>query len=77
MSDLAEKSHGYQITDDVIQNAIVNDYNCGIETQDVKIEDIKKSQGANKGEGYTCSLFALDIKATIRGNEKSFQSCPA
>ena len=73
MSDLAEKSHGYQITEDVIQKAIVNDYNSAIDIEDIKILDIKKSQGANKGEGYTCVLFALDIKAIIKGNEKSFQ----
>ena len=69
MSNL--KAKGYQITSEVIQKAIANDFNCSIEH--IQIQDIKKSEGAGKGEGYTCVLFALDIKAIIKGNEKSFQ----
>ena len=62
---------GYQITHEVVQRAIANDFDCSIEN--VKVEDIKKSAGAGKGEGYTCVLFALDITATVNGNEKSLQ----
>jgi hypothetical protein len=60
---------GYQITHEVVQRAIANDFDCSIEN--VKVEDIKKSAGAGKGEGYTCVLFALDITASVNGSEKS------
>ena len=66
MSNLRAK--GYQITSEVIQKAIANDFNCSIEH--IQIEDIKKSEGAGKGEGYTCVLFALDITASVDGNQK-------
>ena len=66
-----KKQQGYQITDEVIQKAIANDFNCNIES--IKVENIKKSEGAGKGEGYTCVLFALDITATIEGNQTSIQ----
>ena len=62
---------GCQITHEVVQKAIANDFDCSIEN--VKVEDIKKSAGAGKGEGYTCVLFALDITASVNGNEKSLQ----
>ena len=54
---------GYQITHEVVQRAIANDFDCAIEN--VKVESIKKSEGAGKGEGYTCVLFALDIKGSF------------
>ena len=62
---------GYQITHEVVQRAIAHDFDCNIEN--VKVESVKKSAGAGKGEGYTCVLFALDITATVNGNEKSLQ----
>ena len=54
---------GYQITHEVVQRAIAHDFDCNIEN--VKVEDIKKSAGAGKGEGYTCVLFALGGKYLV------------
>ena len=59
MTDISQKSDGYQITEEVIQKAISTDLNCNFE--DVKVQEINKSLGSNKGEGFTCILFALGI----------------
>ena len=66
------KTNGHQINKVVLAKAIAQDRKCN--TKDVKVEEISKSQGSNKGENFTCVLFALDIKASVSGNKpETFQ----
>ena len=68
MTDRVQKEEdGHQITHEVLQRAIAIDRNCNFE--DVKVQEISKSHGSNKGENFTCVLFALDIKAIVNVSE--------
>ena len=72
MTDRVQKEEdGHQITHEVLQRAIAIDRNCNFE--DVKVQEISKSHGSNKGENFTCVLFALDIKAIVNVSERTTQ----
>ena len=72
MAKLQSRSNnGYQITHEVIQKAIAKDLNTCIEN--IMIENISNSEGAGKGEGYTCVLIAINITACNDCNQKSFK----
>ena len=60
--------NGYQISHELLQRAIAIDQNCNLE--DVKVQTISKSTGSNKGENFTCVLFALQVEATLLKEEE-------
>lgn len=66
-----QRENGFQITKEVLAKAVANDKHCNV--ADVVIESFTKTEGSNKGEGFTCVLFAVDVKAKVHGQEEEFQ----
>jgi hypothetical protein len=64
-----QSENGYQITKAHLSKAIAADKKCQVE--EIVIEDISKTDGCNKGENFTCVLFAVEIKATIKGQSET------
>jgi hypothetical protein len=64
-----QRENGYQITNDHLSKAIATDKKCRVE--EIVIEDISKTEGSNKGENFTCVLFAVEIKAKIKDQSET------
>ena len=63
-----EKQDGHQITVESLEIAIRND----IKADSVKVQSFETSAGSKKGEGYTCVIFAVEVKALVDGKEQLF-----
>ena len=70
MAAEVEKTEGYQLTKENIAHGIANNKNCDVD--DITILDFSTKAGSNKGENFTCIIYALDIKAIVKGREESF-----
>jgi hypothetical protein len=66
----SQREDGYQMTNDHLSTAISTDKKCKVE--EVVIESISKAEGSNKGENFTCVLFAVEIKAKVKGHSETF-----
>jgi hypothetical protein len=64
------REDGYQITNALLAKSIATDKKCKVE--DIVIEELSKSKGSNKGENFTSLLFAVDIKAKVKGQSETF-----
>ena len=67
MTDI-EKQDGHQITLDSLEKAIKN----YIKSNSVKVRSFETSAGSKQGEGYTCVIFAVKVKAIVDGKEQLF-----
>ena len=65
-----KKKEGYQITKENLSLGIAKNRNCDVD--DVTIKDFSINAGSNKGENFTCVIYAVDIDATIKGKPETF-----
>jgi hypothetical protein len=65
-----KREDGHQITNALLAKSIATDKKCKVE--DVVIEDFFKTKGCHKGENFASLLFAVNIKAKVKGQYEAF-----
>jgi hypothetical protein len=65
-----EKVDGYQINNESLTRAIVAQLGC--KPSDVFITEFSSKPGSKIGENFTCILFAVEVKAQIKGRYETF-----
>jgi hypothetical protein len=66
----SKREDGYQITNDLLAKSIANDKKCTVDN--VFIIDFSKTKGSNIGENFTSLLFAVNVKAKVKGQSETF-----
>ena len=70
MADGEEKPDGHQITRENLALAISNQRQCSVEEVDIK--DFSSKAGSNKGENFTCLIYAVEVDAVVKGKAEKF-----
>ena len=62
-----EMASQHRITEDIVAASMARD--LGVAADDVVVKDFKVSEGSNRGDNYACEMKAIDVEATVKGED--------